>query len=366
MLRHERLRLRPVLPLAAAAMAILLPATASAHVKWFAPYDVTAAPRPMGGVLTHHFLLALGGFALLVFAGFLVDRFAARSTRWQPTASASEDSEDVLLRAGIGGFFMAIFAMGGMLLTPELHTTADWPGWLQFGIAISMLSRRTCFLGAIGIVVLYGTSVALYGVFHLTDYPMFLGIAAYLALTSTTAPRLRALRTPILSVTFCVSLMWAAIEKWAYPQWTFPVLAARPYLTLDIPSEDFMVIAGFVEFALAYYIMTGLGLLRLGILALGLIFVSAILDFGKLDAIGHLPNIVVLAVLFKHGPTRLHHWMHDTSRSLFAEAHQAGFAFVTAIALFFGAYYGLQHAEYGHGTPGPFAALASDLTSPFK
>lgn len=83
----------------------------------------------------------------------------------------------------------------------------------------------------------------------------------------------------------CGSLMWAAIEKWAYPQWTYPLLEARPYLTLGIPAGDFMVVAGFVEFALAFYILTGLSL----------IFVSAILDFGKLDAIGHLPTIACLA-----------------------------------------------------------------------
>lgn len=83
----------------------------------------------------------------------------------------------------------------------------------------------------------------------------------------------------------CGSLMWAAIEKWAYPQWTYPLLEARPYLTLGIPAGDFMVVAGFVEFALAFYILTGLGL----------IFVSAILDFGKLDAIGYLPTIACLA-----------------------------------------------------------------------
>jgi len=264
----------------------------------------------------------------------------------------------------MGAFFMALFATGGVILTPELHTEADWPAWLQLGIAASMFSARSCVLGALGIVVLYIYGIALYGVFHLSDYPVFLGIAAYMALTSASpalrgAERLRALRMPILYATVCGSLMWGAIEKWAYPQWTFPLLEARPYLTLGIAPEDFMVVAGFVEFALAFYILTGLGLLRLGIAGLSLIFVSAILDFGKLDAIGHLPLIAGLAAMFMHGPTPLHHWLHDARRGLLAEAGKAGVSFATAISVVFAAYYGMQHTEYSKGIYGyQHAALA--------
>ncbi|HYZ31331.1 MAG TPA: hypothetical protein VE684_03505 [Crenalkalicoccus sp.] len=189
---------------------------------------------------------------------------------------------------------------------------------------------------------------------------MFLGIAAYLALTSARAERLRVLRMPVLYATLCTGLMWAAVEKWAYPQWTFPLLAARPYLTLGLPPADFMVLAGFVEFALAFHILTGLGLLRLGIAGLGLIFLAAILDFGKLDAIGHLPTVVCLAVMFLHGPTALHHRLHDARRGLIAEARRAGLFFAAAIGLVVAVYYGLQHAEYrnGAGTQGPPAQVA--------
>ena len=334
---------------ALAALAALQPAQAWAHVKWFAPYDVAQSPVPIKGVMTTHFLLVLAGFALLVFGGFMLDRIVSRSGRRIALLERWEGAEETIMRAGIGAFFMAAFTMGGIILTPELRTDAGWPAWLQFAIAASMISARTCILGGVGIVALYAYGVALYGVFHLSDYPMFLGIAAYMALTSSASQRLRSLRMPILYATVCGSLMWVAIEKWAYPQWTFPLLDARPYLTLGIPPGDFMVVAGFVEFALAFYILTGLGLLRLGICGLGLIFVAAILDFGKLDAIGHLPTIVSLAAMFLHGPTLLHHWLHDARRGLLAEASRAGCSFATAISICFAAYYGLQHAEYRNG-----------------
>lgn len=355
-----------LLPAAAGSAAVvgLLPMPAWAHVKWFAPYDVAQSPLPIGAVLTPRFLLVFAGFALLVFGGFLLDRLASRSGRRIAPLERQEEAEERLLRAGIGAFFVALFAMGGVILTPELRTEADWPAWLQFGIAASMLSARSCIFGGIGILVLYGYGVALYGAFHLTDYPMFLGIAAYMALTSSASARLRSLRMPILYATVCISLMWAGIEKWAYPQWTLPLLEARPYLTLGIPPEHFMVVAGFVEFTLAFYILTGLGLLRLGIFGLGLIFVAAILDFGKLDAIGHLPTIASLAAMFLHGPTPLHHRLHDAGRGLLAEARRAGISYATAIGVFFAAYYGLQHVEYRDGTgTHRHAALAAPVSA---
>jgi hypothetical protein len=331
---------------------------ALAHVKWFAPYDVTHPPLPLGAVFSRHFLLMAAGIAMLVFAGFLLDRLIARSGRVIGGPQGWMEAEERLMRAGIGAFFMALFAMEGVILTPELRTEADWPGWLQFGIAASMLSARSCVLGAAGILILYGYAVGLYGVFHLADYPMFLGIAAYLALTAFRTDRVRAARMPILCASLCISLMWAAIEKWAYPQWTFPLLQARPYLTLGIPNDTFMIIAGCVEFALAFHILTGLGLMRLATAALGSLFVAAIFDFGKLDAIGHLPTITCLAALFLHGPTPLHHALHDARRNLLAEARRGATAFATAIGLFFAAYYGLHHLE--HGVYGPrIAAIAA-------
>lgn len=364
-----RLTLSPLAPIllqaaaGLAAVAGLLPARAWAHVKWFEPYDVAKPPAPiLGGVLTTRFLLVLAGFALLVFGGFLLDRLVARSGRRIVEPGRFEQAEERLLRAGTGAFFVALFAVGGVILTPELRTEAGWVVPLQFAIAASMLSARTCVFGAIGIVALYAYGIAQYGAFHLADYPMFLGIAAYLALTSAGSGRLRALRMPVLYATVCVGLMWGAVEEWAYPQWFFPLLDARPYLTLGVAPKDVMVVAGFVEFALAFYILTGLGLLRLGIAGLGLVFAAAIPEFGKLDAVGHLPILVPLAAMLLHGPTPLHRWLHDARRGLLAEGRRAGLSFGAAICVFFIAYYGLQHAEYRNGAGArKHAALAAPV-----
>jgi hypothetical protein len=364
-LRPGRLSPPALLLGTAAAAAGLLPSSAWAHVKWFAPYDVAKAPASVATVLTDHFLLILVGFTLLLLGTFLLDRLAQTKLPFVAAPGGREDIEEQLLRAGTGAFFMALFAIGGVILTPELKTAAEWPAWLQLAIAVSMLSARTCVFGSVGILVLYGYGVALYGVFHLSDYPMFIGLAAYLALTSFTSGRLRLRRMPILQLSICVALMWGAVEKWAYPQWTFPILAERPYLTFGLAPEDFMVVAGFVEFTFAFYMLTGLGLLRLAILGLSTIFAAAIVDFGKVDAIGHLPILVPLIAMFLHGPTEFNLWFHSNSEGVFRRARTASTGLATTVFVFFAAYYGLQYAEFGSASHGRyFGVFASSAHVP--
>jgi hypothetical protein len=337
---------------------VVLPAPALAHVKWFMPYDVATAPTSIGSVVTAHFVTLLVGFSLLIFGGFVLDRYIAG--RWPGVVKETgrADIEERLLRAGMGGFFMALFAAGGVILTPELRTDADWPGWLQLGIAISLLSMSTCIAAGIGIVALYLYSASLYGIFHLADYPIFLGIAGYFILTSIASDRLRALRMPILYGTLCTSLMWGAIEKWAYPQWTLSLLASRPYLTVGFMPDDFLLFAGFVEFALAFYMLAGFSLVRPAALVLLLIFASAVVEFGKIDAIGHLPIMVPLLVMLIHGPSRLHRWFHQAGGSVLGGGHTVSVAFATSICLLFTFYYGLQYAEHNQAThQKPLASL---------
>ncbi len=36
-----------------------------------------------------------------------------------------------------------------------------------------------------------------------------------------------------------VTLMWASVEKWAYPHWTDPLIAAKPAMTMGATPEPF-------------------------------------------------------------------------------------------------------------------------------
>lgn len=94
-----------------------------------------------------------------------------------------------------------------------------------------------------------------------------------------------------------VTLMWASIEKWAYPEWSYPLLITHPAMTIGYDVAYFMRAAGAVEFALAFALMWTPLVRRFAAIILAAIFVSAISEFGKIDAIGHSAIIAVLLVV---------------------------------------------------------------------
>ena len=212
--------------------AMVLPATvlasseASAHVKWFCAYDLVGPPRGLGEVLCSDFEKLVGLSVLALMVGGLLEgtvlgaaliRSLDRTTAW-----AREDTE-LLFRAVLGFFFVALWTLGGIILTPELKTTSPRSRGSS-SPSRPFLWRRTMPLSALGIVVLFTTAPGQYGAFHLADYPVFLGVAAYCALTGLGRSLPGGLRPlDIVRYTAAITLMWASVEKWAYPQWPSPL-----------------------------------------------------------------------------------------------------------------------------------------------
>ncbi|MBI3515777.1 MAG: hypothetical protein HY060_17210 [Proteobacteria bacterium] len=327
----------------------LAPGSAWAHVKWFCSYDITVPPLPLREVVNTTFLWIGALFAVLLLLGFMLDRLAHNSA-WDAMVdrflAPLEHVQAYFMRIGVGAFFVCLWVKGGIILTPELTTESTTLPWLQLLIAIGTIWRRTCLLSGLGIVALYAYATVNYGVFHLVDYPIFLGIAVYLMLTASDRPKLLALRLPIMYAAAGFTLMWAGIEKFGYPYWTLPLLAEHSRITFGIDFDVFMTLAGFVEFALAYFLITGTAILRLGSFYLLFIFLTAIIDFGKIDAIGHLLIIIALGIMTLGGKTRLQHLFVQERRGIFAQASiMTGLHFVF-MAGFFALYYGIQSLEY--------------------
>lgn len=340
-----------------AAMVFAFPRGAEAHVKWFCSIaDVTAAPVMLGQVLSPVFGAVAILFVTLVFAGFVLDGVVAR--RWPRLVSSGrvhEALEERLIRMATGAFFLllwdkgaeVLWLKGDAILTPELAGATPWMGLVQFGIAVSMAWRRACIVGALGIVILYGAGIAGFGIFHMTDYIFFPGLAAYLALTSIgSAPWLR-WRVPLVSGCLAFSLMWTAVEKFLYPEWTLFVIGAHPSLAVGFPPGFVVVMAGFIEFTLAFYFMTGRGLVRFGAAAFAVVFIVAIPEFGHLDSVGHLPIVGIMAVVCLRGASPLQRAFGLLGRKPIANAAGIAALYVAVLVAFFGAYYGLQWVEYG-------------------
>ena len=278
-------------------VAALLPQAANAHVKWFCAFDVAGQPVGLENVLCPDFEMLFGLSVIGLMAGCLLEGTpigdAVMRALDRVTAFIRANTE-TMFRAGCAFFFVAIWGLGGVLLTPELKTSSALVGAIQLGIAAGMLSRRTMPFSALGIAVIFSIGVWNYGVFHLADYPVFLGVAAFLALTGLQRDFFGFRPIDVVRWTAGVTLMWASIEKWAYPEWSYPLLLQHPEMTLGFSVEFFMRAAGAIEFALAFALMWTPLIRRVGAIILAAMFISAVFQFGKVDLIGHTLIVVVL------------------------------------------------------------------------
>jgi hypothetical protein len=331
--------------LLALAAALVCPTAGEAHVKWFCAYDTTIPPVALQDVLTPAFVFVAAWFATLMFLAYLVDQQINRHGWLKPIERCLLQCVPLIPRAvriAVCIFFLVLWIGGNTILTPELKTTSVWVPWLQLAIAASTLWRRTLIFAAAGITVLYVYAVRMYGAFHMMDYPIFLGLAIYLGLDAFTYAPFAKLKLPALYFNVTLTMMWGAVEKFAYPYWTFPLLADHRALTLGIPFDKFMIIAGFVEFSLAFFMLTGTALLRLSCLALLTLMASAIPEFGKIDAIGHFLILVTLAVMIIAGQSGVRlPGVHQRGR-VFAYSGTLTFAYGLTLACLFGVYYGAQ------------------------
>jgi hypothetical protein len=322
--------------------AVTLSSQASAHVKWFASYDVAATPRALLDVSSSAFWLLVGCSLVGVWTLCKLEQTMLGAALLRAADSVSialRSRTEELLRAATAAFFIAIGAIGTFILTPELKADSAAISWLQFAIALGMFWRATLIFSAVGIVTLFAIGIVSYGSFHMMDYPIFLGVAGYLALTDLRRKFFGLRPLDVARWATVITLMWASIEKWAYPQWTFPLLQLHPRLTLGLDASFYMTLAGIAEFGLAFALLWTPLVRRLGALMLLAMFISAVFEFGKLDAIGHLLIVAILVAIAIDDEPKV-------ARSPFlAPAFYCGALLVT-----FATYYGAHSLIYWSGT----------------
>ena len=295
--------------LISAFVALLVSTAAVAHVKWFSPYDLLCPPRPLFHIFFSQYfqMFSLVMVAVMFATGYvdilLGQRAARLNSMIERITSFFKPTIFALIRFGVCAFLLALSYLGNVLLTPELQTDWVWVRWLQLLMAVLVVMPKTAYLTALGIVALYAVAASQYGWFHLLDYPIFLGVAAYLFLMSRYGDTKAQLAMTVLRVLTSITLLWAGMEKFAYPEWSFPMLKARPSVSMGFEPEFFMIAAGFVEFTAAFVVMTRSIAARVACAILLFIFTAAIPEFGLVDLIGHFLIIVVLlALILSHNP----------------------------------------------------------------
>jgi hypothetical protein len=307
---------------------------ACAHVKWFCAYNVAEIPQPLSRLLDSDFLTLVGvSLAIFCIAGIIDSLFLGRAMIWSLdlVTGVIRPSVPAILRATMGGFLVALWSIGGIILTPELKTGVQAISWLQLLFAACLIWERGLVLTAYGIVALYAYGIEQYGVFHMLDYPVFLGAALYFAMMGLRARPWRLEPLDVLRYAAAITLLWASVEKWAYPQWTYPLFVLHPEMGMGFSAPFYMKAAGVVEFSLAFALLGTPLMRRTAAIVLASMFTAAVLEFGKVDAVGHSPIIaVMIAIAADNRPGR-------RQSPLLAPA-----GYVVALVGIVSAYYGLH------------------------
>lgn len=333
----------------ASILGALMPASSQAHVKWFFPYDLSEPPLPIGEVITPAFIYMFLVSTACIYAFFWVDRYFFRTdfmVKQLGGLRINEDQAFWIMRGSASLVFLALFVFGMMgssfYLTPELATDNPIVSWAHLAMAAFALFRPTVPLAGVGIFALYGMAMRDYGVFHLLDYLIFVGIAVYFFLSFRTGPTWTRSRYVTLFALAGLTLLWASIEKWGYPGWTYPLLRKDTSLLMGLTPEFYMLLAGFVEFNITFILLSSVSIAsRFIALALNAVFILAIFKFGLIDAVGHLMIIAVLLILVARGPTNARYFLVLSDKSLWTEAYFMTGLYMLAFNVVFISYYGL-------------------------
>ena len=121
--------------------AIAFADSASAHVKWFCAYNVAGQPIGLEQVLCPDFEYLVGLSALALMTGALIERTGFGIyplTALGRVTHFIEDNTELMFRAGGAFFFIAIWGVGGIILTPELKIDSTAVGTIQLIVAVSL------------------------------------------------------------------------------------------------------------------------------------------------------------------------------------------------------------------------------------
>ncbi len=210
----------------------------------------------------------------------------------------------LVMRIGVGAVLLMSW-QNDVIVAPELHLPWSWLGWFEFGCAFLLLFRATTPIAGVGVLTLAVIAIGEFGIFHILDYALLIGVGWYLIVRSQRNEKLAATGLPALYGTLGFSLCWVALEKMVYPQWTLFLLDQHPTLALGLPHEFFLIGAAFVEICLGYLIIICLMERTLALTILTVFFLTT-LTFGKVEVVGHTIVHAILIVFLLEGPGRVY------------------------------------------------------------
>ncbi len=303
-----------------AAIAMGLPLSASAHVKWFVNYGVEQTPlslQAMTSAMSFWILLAFS--TAIIFCTSVLDRKLPSfidCKRYKPFLAHAHDYVPRMIRCGTALFFLVLgIYFPQVILTPELVVANPWLRYVHLVIALAAFARRTSFLSGFIIILLYFYAVQLYGANHMLDYFIFPGIAVYLITQSTLKQQAYGKELEFLRLIVCYSFLWGAIEKFLHPGLYYQLLTTHSYLAMGLNQAFFVRACGFVELCLIWHIFSGRLASYACIGLFAIIVVLAFIPFGLTDFVGHLVFIFPLVAILLT-PRKTHLFRTATGNTL--------------------------------------------------
>jgi hypothetical protein len=335
---------------------LLLSLPVMAHVKWFVEHDVSQPPLPIGEVLSGTFVKMFLVAVAFTYLFFLADRYIHEKgylAKLDESLRRFDGFASYVMRISASIFFLSLFAWylyhgSTFYITPELKTSAPWVPWLHLAMAVAVATRVTTPITGLGIIVLYIAAIGDFGIFHMLDYVIFLGIA-YFLITLGLKPAVW-LKSGFVALFACagLTLIWASVEKFAYADWTYPLLEANPDMRAGLDPKTFMMVSGFAEFSITFALLGAASVAgRLVSLGAMTIFILAVFKFGIVDAVGHLMIVAILFVLIVRGPTDARNMLVLPDKSVFTEAYFMTGLYFLAFVMIFILYYGLHFIVFG-------------------
>lgn len=258
--------------------------------------------------------------ALLVVSAFtigslvLFERILTRSTIYGEVIdwlAARRQHSFLVMRIGLG-MTLLLSWQADSLLVPELEISSAWIGWFQFALVLALIFPRATPFAGVGVMLLWLIAVADFGLFHMLDYTLFIGVAIYLVVSASTSEKIKGVGVPALYLGLGFSLIWVALEKLIYPQRSLEILEGNQHLALGIPTDTFLTLITFSELALGFLLIIGLLGRPLGLM-ISLVMFTTALTFGKTEVIGHTIIHASLIVFLLEGegnfytaPTNIH------------------------------------------------------------
>lgn len=327
---------------------------ALAHIKWFVEFDVADSPLSVMSLASPMFLTLFLLATISIFIAILIDE---SWSRYAPLALGQKlnltiENDDIALsivRIGVGVFFVIIWLIGGVALTPDTITEAWWVSGLHVIIAFAVLFRPTLFVAGIGILALYGYCVYQFGLFHMVDYLTFMGLAIFLIFSQINIKSLLKLRLPILYLTLAIAFLWSAIEKLTFAQWFDPFLDKYMFLQMGFDRDFYLLSAALVEFVLFYLLLFGKNAVTVVAVLANILIISGNIYFGKTDTIGHFPVNFVLVIMAIMGARSFAVFTgngNGNGRVIAHAARQSGL-FIAFFGVLLLSYYGLHWIQYG-------------------